>query len=270
MQKVTNAEEWNCFMRPTMKILATAAVAASAIMATAAQAHGIWFAQRGKQLAMVYGVGSDDLDMVKRLPKVKSVQGYDAEWAPVAATLQPAGIVPIVDSEAPITAVAAVLDNGVWSKDKSGDWHQMGRDQMPDAVVSERTIKYAVHLLGISERPEGFSGTLDAKVPVMADQRLQIVPADGQIPGDKGKPLAIKVLYEGKPIQGVKIHTDFVNDPDQEPLMTDANGMATFPVRNQGLNVIGATYVGASDQPAVYEKTEHFATLSFVLPHLPE
>ena len=49
-----------------------------------------------------------------------------------------------------------------------------------------------------------------------------------------------------------------------------ANGMATFPVRNQGLNVIGATYVGSSDQPAVYEKIEHLATLSFVLPHLPE
>jgi len=257
-------------MKLVSRYAAVAAVAASLVTASAAQAHGIWFAQRAKQLAMIYGVGTDDLDMVKRLPKVKSIQGYDAEWAPVAATLQPAGLIPIVNSEAPVAAVSAVLDNGVWSKDKAGDWHQMGRDQMADAIVSERTIKYAVHLVGLSERPEGFKGTLDAKVPIMADQRLQIIPVDGQIPGDMGKPLRIKVLYDGKPVKGVQIKTDFVNDPDQKPLETDANGMVTFPLSNQGLNVIGATYVGPSDQPKIYEKIEHFATLSFVLPHLPE
>ncbi|MCF8709651.1 DUF4198 domain-containing protein [Rhizorhapis sp. SPR117] len=238
--------------------------------ATAAQAHGIWFAQRGKQLAMIYGLGADDLDMVKRLPKVKSIQGYDAEWKPVSATIQPAGIVPIVDSEAPIAAVAAVLDNGVWVKDKAGEYHQMGLDQMPDAIESERTIKYAVHLIGLSDRPKDFKGTLDARIPVMADQRLQIILADGQIPGDIGKPLTIKVLFDGKPLKGAPILTDFVNDPDQKPLETDANGMVTFPVRNQGLNVIGATYAGPSDQPKIYEKQEHFATLSFKLPHTPE
>jgi uncharacterized GH25 family protein len=111
---------------------------------------------------------------------------------------------------------------------------------------------------------------LDAKIPVMADQRLQIIPANGQIPGDMGKPLTVKVLFEGKPVKGAKIKTDFVNDPDQIPLETDANGMVTFPVRNQGMNVIGASYVGPSDQPALYDRIELFATLSFKLPHLPE
>jgi nickel transport protein len=251
------------------------AALAAAVLATVAggipaQAHGIWFAQRGKQLAMIYGVGADDLDMVKRLPKVKSVQGYDAEWNPVAANLQPAGLVPIVNSEAPITAVTAVLDNGIWSKDKSGEYHQMGLDQMPDAVVSERTIKYAVHLVGLADRPADFKGTIDARIPVMADQRLQIIPVDGQIPGDMGKPLTVKVLFDGKPMPGVKIHTDFVNDPDQNGPRTDAKGLVTFPVRNQGLNVVGATYRGPSEEPKLYKEVEYFATLSFKLPHLPE
>lgn len=246
-----------------------AAVLSTVAVSIPAQAHGIWFAQRGKQLAMIYGVGADDLDMVRRLPKVKSVQGFDAEWNPVAATLQPAGIVPIVDSEAPITAVSAVLDNGIWSKDKNGEYHQMGLDQMPDAIVSERTIKYAVHLIGLGDRPEGFTA-LDANIPVMPDQRLQIIPVGGKIAGDIGKPLTVKVLFDGKPIQGAAIHTDFVNDPDQAPLKTDAKGMVTFPVRNQGLNVIGATYRGPSEEPKLYRDVEYFATLSFKLPHLPE
>ena len=256
-------------MKSASRILLGTAALACVLTALPVQAHGIWFAQRGKQLAIIYGLGADDLDMVKRLPKVKSVQGYDAEWNPVAATLQPAGLVPIVDSEAPIAAVTAVLDNGVWVKDKNGEHHQMGLDQMPDAIESVRTIKYAVHLVGLADRPEGFTA-LDAKIPVLADQRLQIIPADGKIPGDMGKPLTVKVLFDGKPVQGVEVHTDFINDPDQARPKTDANGMLTFPVRNQGLNVIGATYAGPSDQPKIYEKQEFFATLSFKLPHIPE
>jgi nickel transport protein len=255
---------------PTIRrALSAAALAAMAMTSVASHAHGIWFAQRSNQLAIIYGLGGDDLDMIKRLPKVKSIQGFDAEWNPVAATLQPAGIIPIVDSEAPITAVSAVLDNGIWVKDKNGKYHQMGLDQMPDAVTSERTIKYAVHLVGMSDRPEGFTA-LDANIPVMADQRLQIIPVGGQIPGDIGKPLTVKVLFDGKPLQGVDIHTDFVNDPDQERPKTDAKGLVTFPVRNQGLNVIGATYRGPSEEPKLYKETEYFATLSFKLPHIPE
>ncbi|MBJ7375941.1 MAG: DUF4198 domain-containing protein, partial [Sphingobium sp.] len=34
-------------------------------MAMPASAHGIWFAQRARQLALIYGVGADDLDAVK-------------------------------------------------------------------------------------------------------------------------------------------------------------------------------------------------------------
>lgn len=43
-----------------------------------------------------------------------------------------------------------------------------------------------------------------------------------------------------------------------------------LPVRNQGLNVFGALYDGPPDEPTRIDKIEHFATLSFVLPHLPE
>ena len=42
-----------------------AALAAMMMSPVAAQAHGIWFAQRAKQLALIYGVGADDLDMVR-------------------------------------------------------------------------------------------------------------------------------------------------------------------------------------------------------------
>lgn len=247
-------------MKLVSKYIAAATVAAGLLTASAAQAHGIWFAQRARQTALIYGVGADDLDAVKRLPLIKSVSGYDADWNAVPTTLREAGAIPVVDSEAPTAAIAAVMDNGVWSKDKAGEWHKMGRDEMPDAVLSERTVKYAVHL----------TAPLAKALPPFADQRLQIIPAGTSIAAEMGKPIALKVIFDGKPVKGAKIKADFVNDPDQVPLETDADGMVTLPIRNQGLNVIAAIYVGPSDQPKKYDHVEHLATLSFVLPHAPE
>jgi hypothetical protein len=44
----------------------------------------------------------------------------------------------------------------------------------------------------------------------------------------------------------------------------------TIKVRNQGLNVIVAVFESPSDQPGKYNRIEHLASLSFVLPHAPE
>ena len=79
------------------KFLAALALTACLIAMSAAHAHGIWFAQRATQLALLYGIGSDDLDSVKRLPLVESIAGYDADWKPIptkplVATVSPSRI----------------------------------------------------------------------------------------------------------------------------------------------------------------------------------
>ncbi|MBJ7379063.1 MAG: DUF4198 domain-containing protein, partial [Sphingobium sp.] len=52
-----------------MRLVRTLSVAlgVSTLLAATAPvgAHGIWFAQRARQLALIYGVGADDLDAVK-------------------------------------------------------------------------------------------------------------------------------------------------------------------------------------------------------------
>ncbi len=247
-------------MRKVTSCVLAGLIAAAALAPAAADAHGIWFAQRAKQLALIYGVGADDLDMVKRMPLVKSVAGFDGEWKPVKVALRAAGPIVLVDSDKPVAAVAAVMDNGVWSKGKDGEWQKKGRDELPDAVISERTMKYAVHLPALPSTP----------VPVMPDQTLQVVPVTSPLPAQLGQPATFRVLFQGKPVEGALVKHDYVNDPDQEPLKTGADGTVTLKVRNQGLNVVGATFVGPSDDKARYDKVEHFATLSFVLPHAPE
>ena len=247
-------------MKTIGKLALVASLIASMGAATVAQAHGIWFAQRANQLALIYGIGADDLDMVKRLPKVKNVAAYDEDGKEVQTQLTAQGPLVLVSTENQPAIVAAVLDNGLWSKTPDGKWHNKGKDEVPDAAVSEHTFKYAVHL----RRP------LNGMLPALPAHKLQIVPVAKQLPEQMGQPLTVRVLFEGKPVQGARVQPDYVNDPDSEPLTTGVDGTVTIKVRNQGLNVVVAVFGAPPAQPAKTNRDEHLATLSFVLPHLPE
>ena len=228
--------------------------------ATQVQAHGIWFAQRATQTGLIYGVGADDLDMVKRLPLITDFAAYDENLTEVEAELAVAGPVVLVVSDWQPTVMTAELNNGIWSKTADGRWHKKGLDEVPDAVIAERTMKYAVHVKSKLNKPLGN----------LPGQKAQIIPVGGFLPEMKGDILQVQVLLNGNPVTGAAIKEDFVNDPDQTPILTDKNGMATIGIRNQGLNVVAAIIDGPSDDPAKVRKVEYLATLSFVLEHLPE
>ncbi|KPF90670.1 nickel ABC transporter substrate-binding protein [Novosphingobium sp. AAP83] len=245
---------------PYISASIAAVTVATAFAASTAEAHAIWFAQRAKQLALVYGVGADDLDAVKRVPLITSVTGLDADSLPVTATLRVAGAIPVVDSDEPLAVVAATMDYGIWSKDAAGTWHNKGADEIKDATVSEHNFKYAVHINQMPSKP----------IPLIPSHKLQLLPVGDALPVAMGAPIKIRAFYEGKPMAGVDILQDYVNDPDQKPLKTDTDGYVTLPVRNQGLNVLVGIYVGKSDNPAKYKQMEYRSSLTFVLPHLPE
>jgi len=243
-----------------MKTLAWSTVVATGILTPAlADAHGIWFAQRAKQIAIIYGVGADDLQSVKRQPNMESVQAWDADLNPVGAQLRTDGSLVIVDTDAPPTIVSAVLQNGTWSKLPDGEFVKKPKDEVPNSVKSETTIKYAVSIQGSLTKP----------VPLIPAQTLQIVPV-GAIPAMLGTPLTYRVTFKGKPVAGATVINDMVNDPDAKEVATKADGTVTFPVRNQGLNVIRAVYISPTDNPTKIDRYEHTATLAFTLPHAPE
>lgn len=243
-----------------MKKIAVAALVAATLAAGSVQAHGIWFAQRTTQLAFVYGIGADDLDALKRLPQVTSMAGYDAAGKPVPTKLEPDGRLVLVNLEHQPAVLAAVLDNGTWSRTPDGQWYKKGRDEVPTSQLSEHTYKYAVHL----------RAPLTAPLQPLAGQTLQVLPVDTALPAQMGQAIKLRVLYQGKPVAGAKVLQDFINDPDGKPVLSDANGNVTLNVRNQGLNVIVAIYTAPSGEPAKYDHVEHLASLSFVLPHAPE
>lgn len=247
-------------MKITVKLAVVASVVACMGGASVAQAHGIWFAERSNQLALIYGLGADDLDMIKRQPKVKSVAAYDEQGKEVPTQLTASGPLLVVNTDSQPAIVAGVLDNGLWSKTPDGEWYNKGKDEVPNATISMHTYKYAVQL----RKP------LHGPVPILPGQKLQVVPVGKQLPDRMGQPLTVRVLFNGKPIAGAEVQPDLVNDPDSKPLKTGADGAVKIKVRNQGLNVIVAKYDSPPAEPAKAGSDEHEATLSFVLPHLPE
>jgi hypothetical protein len=239
-------------------LVATGA-AAGLLLPGLAGAHGIWFAQRAKQIAVIYGIGADDLEAVKRQPNMESVQAWDADLNPVSAQLRTAGSLVLVDADAPPSLVSAVLQNGTWSRLPDGEFVKKPRDEVPNSTKSETTIKYAVAVVGPLAKP----------IPQIPSQLLQIVPT-APIPAKLGTPLTYRVTFKGKPVAGATVINDMVNDPDAKEVATKADGTVTFPVRNQGLNVIRAVYISPTDNPAKIDHYEHTATLAFTLPHKPE
>lgn len=236
--------------------IAVIALAAS----SASWGHGIWFAQRSGHLALIYGEGATDLDVVKRLPKITSVGGVNPQGERVPARLEPEGKLAFVKLDSKPAILTVTMNNGLWSRDAAGKWHGKGKNEVADATISGRYLKYATHLATL---PAG-------EIKPVPGLALQIVPVGPSFPKNKDERLTVRVLFEGEPLAGAKVWQDIVTDPDAAPLMADADGKVTLPVRNQGLNVVKTEHEAASIDPGKTDMTHHFATLSFMLEHAPE
>jgi uncharacterized GH25 family protein len=241
------------------KTLALAAAAVTLAGVSAASAHAVWFQQHSKQLAFIYGIGADDLDSVKRFHLLRTVAGYDADYKPIPTKLKIDGPLVVVDSEGAPAVVTAVMYNDIWTKTPDGEWTKGGKDEIKNGLLSEKNFKYTVHIAQPLTKP----------LPAFADQRLEIQPV-GKIPEKMGRPMKIRVIYEGKPAAHAKVLADFINDPDAKPIYTAKDGTAMIVVRNQGLNVVNAVFHAPSDEPTKVDYLELEATLSFILQHAPE
>lgn len=227
------------------------------VMGFGVQAHGVWFAERSGQLAMIYGHGAEDLDMIRRHDKVKEVTGFDVNGAPVPVSLRKTDHLLLVDAKPLPAVIAGVLDNGYWSKGPDGKWVNKGRDEVPGAEESGRYVKYAVFL----------RESLKAPLKPLPGQVLQIVPLKAALPHHKDESMTVRVLFNGKPVAGAKVTRDYVGDPEAKPLVTGKDGTVTLRVRNEGLNVITAAYDAPPDDPAKATKNGLFASLAFAIKH---
>ena len=222
-----------------------------ALFAAQVSAHGLWTEQRRGNIEVVYGHGAEDNAF--KAQKVSGAWAYDRQGRMIPVTVQRlddhARLVPIK----PPAILSVALDNGMWTSNAEKKWINEGRSKVPNGTDSIHTFKYSVAIY-----EEG------AKLPTFEKLNFVIVPQADPLKVGVGKPLPVKVLVDGKPAAGIKLIGDYRSAPDVVSAETDAQGMATVVVRNEGLNIIAAEVTLPVKDNADIAERGLFTSLSFV------
>lgn len=214
-------------------------------------AHGLWTESRRGHLEAIYGHGAEDDAYDPK--KIVGAWAYDRAGGMIPVTVERredhARFVPLREAATLLVA----LDNGYWTQDADGRWLPKGERDVPKAKASGHYSKYSLAIL-----QEG------AALPAPDRLRLALLPQQDPLQLKAGDTLTLQVLVDGQPAQDVELIGDYVNDPDQVVARTDAQGRASVPVRNNGLNVIAASVeIPLADDPDARVRG-YFGSLSFV------
>lgn len=233
-----------------MRIALPLTAAISALIIQSASAHGIWTEQRYGHLEVVYGHGAEDEAYSPE--KIKGAWAYDEHGGQVPVSVKRLGdharLVPIA---APAVMTVA-LDNGVWSKDRSGKSVNAPMAEVPGAVSASHSYKYSLAIL----KPH-------ARIPERLKMAMVIRPLKDPTEVGVGKMLPVEVIIDGKPAANVPLFDDYRGLPDTQSVKTDAQGRASIVIRNAGLNIIAAQAMVAVDGEEISERSL-FTSLSFV------
>lgn len=188
--------------------------AAWAMLSAPASAHDAWVELSGPKHAVLFGHGAGDRYDVK---KVRHVAAWGRDGQALAVRTAADGSPVQVETQGgPAALWTLEFDNGFWVR-QEGRSRNVPRTEVPGPVESSsRALKFGKTVLAWTEhtaRPVG--------------QRLEIVPQAHQAPS-AGQPLAVLVLYEGRPLAGAKVAVQGPGDGHDGPVATtDAQGRAT-------------------------------------------
>jgi nickel transport protein len=234
----------------------TLAITTALMGTTAAQAHGVWVAERHGEFYVVYGHGASD-DAYDPA-KVTSLQACSLALECIDVARNNAeDHVAFTKPEAPLVRLG--FDNGYWSKGADGEWQNLPKDQVTGATESGQYVKTGTYVTGHLESiPEAF-GT-----------GLEVRPLADPLALTMGGTLPVEVLIDGKPAEGAELIFDYVNNGDAEPFIVGADGRAEVPITSAGMTVIVAFLTTPPADPAKADELGHAASLAFALEHGPE
>ncbi|WP_424409205.1 DUF4198 domain-containing protein [Pasteurella sp. PK-2025] len=213
-------------------------------------AHTAWFAIQQDKLAILYGHG-DSNDAYKP-EKVKSLMGY-AKGQKVEVKRKDYEDFVAVEPEN-MDVIGAEFYSGIWTKLKNGKYIPQPRSEVSGEIeTANESVKYPVTILNPEVKPQPLG------------YQLEIVPEKNPIPLHVGDKLTVQVLFEGKPIEGVKITNDYLNLGKDNYQETDKEGKASLVIRNEALNVFEAKYKIDYPDKTKADKRSLSATYSFVL-----
>ncbi len=238
-------------MKKQLLAAALGAFVGLGMYAAPTDAHGVFFANRLDQKALVLGEGP--LDNAYDPACVQRIDAYDVNFQPIMIERVDAGdhvaIVPTLD----LGLTATFFDYGYFAKTTDGKVIAT-RDYSDIENLMSVTYarKYNVHYWDPMLTPGGIYN-----VPI------QIVPSVNPLVLRRGDMLNLRVYKDGKPYPHAPVIADVLGDLTTET-ETDARGYISVRIANNGLNVIGVEVAFPTDDPNVQEKI--FSSLSFIIP----
>lgn len=190
-------------------------------------AHGIWVAERLDRPTLIYGDGSEDSRYDN--DRVGSVIGFDDKHNQVDVKVHYGTDNAWLDIPTQTAVAVATFKDRIRTKDDKGVWHVMPREAVKNPTLTAKNASSTVTLL------KPVAPTLFSHLP------LQIVPQTNPFELKKSEPLTVQVFLHGKPIQGVELRGDYIND-SKNIVLTDHLGKATVALGSNGVNVIKAGY----------------------------
>lgn len=220
-----------------------------------ANAHGAWVAENAGNPTIIYGHGGDNDDYEPN--RITMVNGFDAEHNAVNVERKNTDRNVYLEMPDSVAYLGVVFDNGYWTKDTAGEWHNHPKDEVDNAKSAGRYIKNAISIMSNVDVIEPIEG-LD----------LQVIPQSNPLVLKAGEELTVQVLFHGEPLADAEITGDYVNMSHVVSATTDADGKATFAIRNQGLNVISVSHSEELKDDPKADKVGYASTLAFTLEHM--
>lgn len=219
------------------------------LLTTTASAHGVYFANRLDEKALVLGEGP--LDDAYKPEMVKSVQGIDVEGKPLQIAVHNDENHISIKPADNLGISVVNFEYGYFTRDSAGKMHAFKRfEEVENAAKTTHAIKYNVHYWHAKVKPQA------------VDAYIQIVPAVNPLTLHKGDTYQVQVLKEGKPFAKAPIIPDVLNDLTHE-ITTDEEGKATLTVSANGNNVVGVEVGFPTENEHVQDK--YFSSLSFII-----
>lgn len=217
-------------------------------------AHDTWIGKRNGELLVLRGHGGEvegyDPSLVKEA-KALDAKGQAVEVEIVKnkdnASLLPKGN-PVI--------VAALYDSGYWLKTTDG-WKKatkregQGKYTIVESLKSKQWCKNMLATTAESLKPVG--------------QRFELVPQTDPTTLRVGDKLSVKVIFDGKPVEGAIINTGGHATDTKNPLKTDKDGMAGVSIEKTGPQMVKASHsIPIKDDPDA-DMLHVASTIAFVI-----
>lgn len=212
-------------------------------MPGSAAAHEFWIEAKGQELFLVFGHGSSRAEF--ELGNVKAVWALEKSGIKVSLGTERKDKAVALKLTGEAAVVYAEVDNGYWCKTIYG-WKNVGKTKATRVVEAVRSVNYAKRLLSGGE-------VLSRPLEGVA---LDMVPVEDPFQLKEGQELTIRVLFQGKPIQGAEV-TGF----DHHKIgRTDSDGVVRVPL-SSGTQILAVNL----KEPLSGDPEAHFLSVTATL-----